>query len=254
MPFTLAHTAAALPLRRVGLVWSALLVGTLAPDFEYFVRLAPDDGYGHTLPGTFLLTLPLALVVLWLWHAAVKAPLFEFVPDEIRGKLAGVVGEFRFGSVARFTWIVASILIGISTHLLWDAFTHPNTWIYRSWPALRESHNLPVLGDTPVYKMFQHGSTVVGMSVLVIWVGCWYWSREVSAVPRDRSTSGIWILAVMVLIASAVAMARASAVTGIPTNHVAQKRFVGLWVVTTIALMWWQLVLYGFWRTRKTAR
>jgi hypothetical protein len=37
VPFTLAHGAAALPFRRFHLVFSALLVGTFAPDFEYLV-------------------------------------------------------------------------------------------------------------------------------------------------------------------------------------------------------------------------
>jgi Domain of unknown function (DUF4184) len=62
VPFTLAHGAAALPFRRLHLVFSGLLVGTFAPDFEYFLRLSPDDGFGHTLLGTFVLTLPLALL------------------------------------------------------------------------------------------------------------------------------------------------------------------------------------------------
>jgi hypothetical protein len=75
VPFTLAHGAAALPFRRLHLVFSGLLVGTFAPDFEYFLRLSPDDGFGHTLLGTFVLTLPLALLVLWLFHTFVKLPV-----------------------------------------------------------------------------------------------------------------------------------------------------------------------------------
>jgi Domain of unknown function (DUF4184) len=67
VPFTLAHGAAALPFRRLHLVFSGLLVGAFAPDFEYFLRCSPDDGFGHTLLGTFVLTLPLALLVLWLF-------------------------------------------------------------------------------------------------------------------------------------------------------------------------------------------
>ena len=39
MPFTLAHAAAALPLRRFKLVWSALVIGSFAPDFWLFMGL-----------------------------------------------------------------------------------------------------------------------------------------------------------------------------------------------------------------------
>ncbi|MFY9676569.1 MAG: DUF4184 family protein [Terriglobales bacterium] len=72
MPFTPAHIAAAYPFRRTRFVWSALIVGTMAPDFEYFLRMALEARHGHSFPGVFLLTLPLALVTLWLFHKFVK--------------------------------------------------------------------------------------------------------------------------------------------------------------------------------------
>src|SRR5581483_12465816 len=49
VPFTLAHPAAVLPLRRRGLVFSALVVGSMAPDFEYFFGLKRP--ISHTMPG-----------------------------------------------------------------------------------------------------------------------------------------------------------------------------------------------------------
>ena len=100
MPFTLSHGAAALPFRRLRLVPSALLVGTFAPDFEYFLRLAPDDRFGHTLLGTFVLTLPVALLVLWLFHRYVKLPLATLLPDAIQRRLASHLDEFRFRGAA----------------------------------------------------------------------------------------------------------------------------------------------------------
>src|SRR5581483_4447682 len=129
MPFTLSHAAAALPLRRLKLVTSALVIGTLAPDFEYFLRLSPDDGYGHTLQGTFVLTLPLAIVTLALFHAFVKVPLAGLFPDNVERRLINHINEFRFAGGARFALIVVSILTGIATHLAWDSFTHSGTWL-----------------------------------------------------------------------------------------------------------------------------
>ena len=64
MPFTVSHAAAALPFRRARLVTSALVVGTMAPDFEYFLPLKTHDTFGHTFPGILVLTLPVALLVL----------------------------------------------------------------------------------------------------------------------------------------------------------------------------------------------
>ncbi len=64
MPFTLAHPAAAAPLRRFGLVLSALVVGSMAPDFPYFLPGLPQDKFGHTLAGVFWFCVPAGLAVL----------------------------------------------------------------------------------------------------------------------------------------------------------------------------------------------
>jgi hypothetical protein len=256
MPFTLAHAAAALPLRRLRLVWSALIIGTFAPDLEYFVRFSPDDGYGHTLVGSLVLSLPLAIVILWLFHAFVKAPLIELLPEGIRCRLANYRGEFSFGGVARFSWIIASILLGMATHLLWDSFTHQNTWLYRRWPLLREQLGVPIFRAVPVYKVLQHASTAVGLGTLLIWLLLWYRAAEVSTIseaPRISTARKLLIFVVVAAIALLVAAIRAIATTGIPPNHLAATRFVGLFLVTSISVMWWEFVLYGISRTRRQA-
>ena len=84
MPFTLAHAAAALPFRRTRLILSAVVVGTFAPDFEYFLRLVPGGHFGHTLPGVFVLDLPLSLVVLWLFHTYMREPIMTLLPEPIQ--------------------------------------------------------------------------------------------------------------------------------------------------------------------------
>jgi hypothetical protein len=254
MPFTLAHAAAALPLRRLQLVWSALVIGTFAPDFEYFLRLAPDDGYGHTLPGMFLLTLPTALIVLWLFHAVARAPVVELLPDGIRSRLANDIGEFRFGRTSKFVMIVVSILVGVGTHLVWHSFTHPNTWLYRHWPALHAPVRIPALGTIPVYKLFQHGSTAIGIGVLSIWLLAWYRKTKPHSEATLNGISRSQRLIVVAGIISAAfvgAVVRATIALGRPTSHLAQTRFAGLWVTTLIALLWWQLVVYGVWRKRE---
>jgi Domain of unknown function (DUF4184) len=254
VPFTPAHAAAALPFRRLHLVWSALIIGTFAPDLEYFVRLSPDDGYGHTLVGSLALSLPLAIVTLWLFHKFVKGPLIDLFPRGIEQRLTVSRGEFPFGGAVRFAWIIASIVVGMSTHLLWDSFTHPNTWLYRRWPLLRAQPRMPLFGTAHVYKALQHASTATGLVILLIWLVLWYRDAKISTVydatPAARKFS---ICAVIAAIALLVAGVRALGSTGMPLNHIAAKRFVGLFVVTLIAAMWWEFVLYGIWRTRLQA-
>ena len=256
VPFTLAHGAAALPFRRFGLVTSGLLVGAFAPDFEYFLRLAPDDGFGHTLLGTFLLTLPLALAVLWLFHIFVKLPVARLLPESIQRRLTNHLGEFHFGGAARFALIIVSILLGIATHLAWDSFTHPNTWLYHHWPILSQLIHMPIVGLVPVYKVLQHGSTIFGTAVLSIWLVVRYRTSEPSGRVLTHETSParkIAIGAVVTTVALVGALIRAVMGIGIPSDGASDKRFVGLMVVTAIALVWWQLVAYGVFSSRNTS-
>ena len=83
MPFTLAHAAAVIPLarrfpRRFSL--PALVVGSLSPDFEYFVRLRPVRSISHDLIGIPLLCLPTGLVVLLVFDRIMKRPLIQLTP------------------------------------------------------------------------------------------------------------------------------------------------------------------------------
>jgi hypothetical protein len=256
MPFTLAHAAAALPFRRLHLVWSGLVIGTFAPDLEYFVRFSPNDGYGHTLVGALVLSLPLAIATLWLFHTFVKIPLLELLPEKFGRRLNSHARRFQFGGAARFTLIVVSILVGMATHLLWDSFTHQNTWLYRRWPLLREPLGATFLRTVPIYKVLQHASTVVGLGALLIWLLFWFRGAEVSTVSEPTRIPGarkLLIFVVVTAIALLASATRAVAATGIHPSHLAFKRFVGLFLVTTISIMWWEFVLYGISRTWRQA-
>ena len=189
MPFTPAHAAAALPFRRSRLILSALIVGTTAPDLEYFVHLSRDDRFGHTLHGVFLQSLPLALITLWLFHKYAKKTLIGMTPAGVRDRFPDQSEPFQFGGPSRFALILLSILIGMATHIAWDLFTHANTVLYRHWPILREILNVPIFGQIPIYKILQHGSTIVGLAVLFAWFTSWY--KETNPTPMTASKTQV---------------------------------------------------------------
>lgn len=57
MPLTFAHPAAILPFSRQSkyIHFSALVLGSMAPDFEYFLRGRPVGEIGHSFTGFLLL-------------------------------------------------------------------------------------------------------------------------------------------------------------------------------------------------------
>jgi Domain of unknown function (DUF4184) len=259
VPFTLAHAAAALPfrgqpLRRLCLVPSALVIGTLAPDFEYFLRLSPGGRLGHTLPGALLFSLPMALLVLWLFHTFIKLPAVRLLPESLQRRLTPHLHLFRFRGVARFLWIIASILVGIATHLAWDSFTHSTTWLYRHWSALRQPHRLPILGQIPLYKILQHGSTIVGLTILLVWFCFWYRSAPAANQilgTQISSARKVAVIGVITAVAFLTAMLRGLAGLVIPAvHHHTFSRSVGEAVAAGMALFWWQLLIYGIYSSR----
>ncbi len=239
------------------LVTSALVVGTLAPDFEYFLQLMPRGGFGHTLQGVFVLDLPLALLVLWVFEGYLKVPLTLLLPDGLQRRVAPHLGEFRFFGWRRFAVIVASILLGIATHLLWDSFTHPAMWLYHHWLFLSRTVRLPLVGTVEYCKVFQHASTVFGIGVLVAWFTRWYQGTEPCGEARSgplTSTQRARTILFAAVLALLGCLLRPIVFLGLPTSAARLERFAGQAAATAIALLWWQLVVYGVFATRRMSR
>jgi hypothetical protein len=146
MPFTLAHPAAVLPLRRLapGLPLAAAAAGAVAPDVEYLLRLAPRGTFGHSPPGLLLFCVPVGLA-LWLAWTRLVVPA-------VRGGDAGRRGDASLLAAA------AAVLSGAMTHVVWDAFTHATGAGVAAFPALAR----PVAPGWPAYRILQHASTLVG--------------------------------------------------------------------------------------------
>lgn len=249
VPFTLAHAAAALPFQRTRLIPSALVMGTFAPDFEYFLRFAPLGPFGHTLRGALEFSLPAALVVLWLFHRFVKMPLTLILPDSIQSRLVPYLGRFRFSGVARFALIVVSILVGIATHIAWDSFTHPNTWLYYQWPFLSQTVDIPLLGPVRHCRVLQYISSVVGIGLLLLWAAPWHRTAKPSDEPLEgqlTSSGRTILLAIAPAIAVIAGILRAGVGAKLARPHHSLERIAGEAVVTMIAIAWWELVLCGF--------
>ncbi len=260
MPFTLSHAAAALPFRRARLVTSALLIGTFAPDLEYFIRLQAGGGWGHTLTGAFALDLPLGLATLWLFHRFVKVPLAYLLPDSVRARLTDELTPFAFGPPLRFLHIVLSMLIGIATHFAWDSVTHENYWLVQHVGWLHHHYHFPGIGWWGVAELLQIVSSIAGLLILAVW--CWRWYRRTE--PNSRIPVSPFsphhrhvIVAMGVSSAAVAALIRAWVGLGSPTSRYETDAFIDQVVVTFGALVWWQLAIWGllgpFRRTHRIA-
>lgn len=246
MPFTLSHAAAALPFRRTRLILSALIIGSMAPDFEYFIPFEHHGAFGHTWLGAFTLDLPLSLLVLWLFHRYAKEPLAACLPASARARFQLGPRNLSVRSPARFGLIVLSILVGIATHIFWDSCTHSGHWLGAQFPVLNGHVVLPIFGSRPWFGILQYFSSVLGIVVLLLWAIYWY--RNATPLPskpnrvflrRDRiALTCAFLIAVFVALVRAVAF-------GLPNGVHGVQRFMTIVAITGIAVFCFQIVLYG---------
>jgi hypothetical protein len=141
MPFTISHVAAVLPLARFlrrGRVLSALVIGSMVPDFGLFLPWRLDRVETHSAAALLTWSLPVGLVTYWIFQYRIKRPIREVLPDGAyeRSLPYGAIAEIR--SLEQWLLAGAAILVGAVTHLVWDGFTHEGARGVRMIPALDE--------------------------------------------------------------------------------------------------------------------
>ncbi|TCC93226.1 DUF4184 family protein [Pedobacter frigiditerrae] len=170
MPFTFSHPAIVLPLSYLPKRWislTGLVMGSLTPDFEYFIRMRIKSEYSHTLGGLFWFDLPLGLLLAFLFHLIARNALIGNSPIFLKGRFS-VFKDFDWIGYFKENWIIVcfSVLIGAFSHLFWDSFTHDTGYFVRRMPLLLTMINFLGLSIS-VHKIIQHSSTVVGAIVIL---------------------------------------------------------------------------------------
>jgi len=135
----------------------------MSPDFEYLFRLEPIALISHASYGLFLFGLPVGLFAVVLWVFLLREPtraLFALPPEQVTHRYT-----FRW-------WVraAAGVLIGGATHVVWDAFTHRDTWGPVLIPALRNTAFQIGTVSVPWYNVLQVLSSIVGGVVVLVWI------------------------------------------------------------------------------------
>jgi len=174
MPGTFSHPAAVLPFRRLTprpFNFAALVIGSMTPDFGYFISRFDLSTFAHTLAGTFLACLPTGVVFLLLLYLFAK-PVCYTLPSPHRETLSPLCPSFP-SQLSAWLIILLSLLLGTWTHVLWDAFTHENGWFVERIVLLREPVFRTGSSTTHVYLALQEASTIVGF--IIVAAAYWIW-------------------------------------------------------------------------------
>jgi hypothetical protein len=169
MPFTFSHPAVVLPLNRLSKRWislTALVIGSLTPDFEYFIRMKVYSTYSHNWIGLFWFDLPLGLLLLMIYNYLVKNKLIDHLPTYFNKRFSQFKNPDRQYLGRNFLIILLCLLIGAASHILWDSFTHPTGYFVTHHHFL--SHKIIVQHfPIPVYNILQHLSTLIGIIIIL---------------------------------------------------------------------------------------
>jgi hypothetical protein len=181
MPFTPAHIAAVLPVRRARLlVPAALVIGSIVPDAPYFLPLDVPREVMHSWLGAFSWT-ALGGFVLWaIWEAVLAPPARDLAPDVVRRRLAPPSQRpaARLTKGRHLVAVYLSLVLGTLTHLVWDGLTHIGGWGPTLMPHLRRP-----LGSLLVVHWLHLASSVAGLAVVAVWVAWWLTRPDRGASP-----------------------------------------------------------------------
>ncbi|MGA2398308.1 MAG: DUF4184 family protein [Steroidobacteraceae bacterium] len=141
MPFTISHAAAVLPFTRPLARWrllSAAVIGSMAPDFGWFLPWRTARFETHGLDALLTFCLPVGLATYWLFQLLMRRPIMELLPPGAyaRWRWSETPADYRSGK--QWIWAGCGILAGAVTHLVWDAFTHEGGRGVRMLPILEE--------------------------------------------------------------------------------------------------------------------
>lgn len=196
MPFTFAHPLAVLPfLKKKYFSATGLVVGSIAPDFEYFLKMKAGSIHSHNILGMFYFDLPLSFLLAFCFHEIVKEPVLQNCPSFVQNRLF-VLRNFTFlNYLKKHYWVFTySAILGLSTHLAWDSFTHAGGYMVSVLPILTKTY-VHFLGvNYPLWYSLQHIFSVLGLAILALY----FISLPTYSVKTEKPSGFFWLLIILV--------------------------------------------------------
>jgi hypothetical protein len=250
VPFTISHAAAAIPLRNLGkfrLPLSALMIGSMSPDFAYFLPGELDRVETHSLAGLFYFCWPVSIALWMLFVRVLEQPTIALLPENWRSRFPSSNTKIPLRLLATAS---VAVILGAITHVVWDSFTHRGTVVVNAIPPL---HAVAFyLGGWRIrwFVVLQLASSVVGILLLAIWA----WRLPPGQYPRPSLPSvshGTRVRAAAVLITASLGLAITSALMH-PDSWISIRVFHFLIGGMTGLILAW--IGIAFWLRRRTLR
>lgn len=162
MPFTLSHAVLAPPLAKLSkntLPIAALAIGCMTPDL-YRLFTAESYTINHEWAGLFIPNLPIGLFFCLLWYLLYRPVLYRCFHIEDSLHLISFDHYCRF-----IIMVILAVLIGTSTHILWDGLTHGDERAFIFEQQLRQPIEF-LHHSYPLHRILQIGFSVMTLPIL----------------------------------------------------------------------------------------
>ncbi len=168
VPFTVSHAAAVLPFAHYLRRWhmlSAAVIGSMVPDFGFFLPGHWQRAETHSLEALVQFCLPVGLGAYWLFELLVKPATSELLPDRAYVRAQVYSPAAHVGNATQWLLAGLGVILGAITHLVWDAFTHEGARGVRMFPALDDSFGIG--GHTIyAYRVAQQAGSLFGLVIV----------------------------------------------------------------------------------------
>jgi Domain of unknown function (DUF4184) len=189
MSWTISHVAAVLPFTQVCRTWlscSALVLGSMSPDFGYYLGAWGQQLRAHTVFGVLTVCLPLSWLLLMI-GVGVRRPLVFLLTASVRTALTPIANAPLRLRLSDLCTCSVAIIFGALMHLFWDAWTHYSGAFVQYFDSLR------ALGFASLahYRWLQHLSTGIGVLALLWRYRRWSAAHSLRAPVAARAQQGV---------------------------------------------------------------
>ncbi|SEM01821.1 DUF4184 family protein [Acinetobacter sp. DSM 11652] len=195
MPFTISHAVLAPILHKASegtLPISALAIGCMVPDL---FRLFTDEHIqiSHQWSALLYPNLLMGMAFCLLWYALLRPTFFRWVGIYNPLKL------LNFRSVLQFFLLInISLILGISSHILWDGLTHVDYRTFAFHDLLAKQINL--FGQHyPLHRILQVGTSIIVLP-FILWFAKQYFCTYRQPFRVTRSITIFAVVSVLISI------------------------------------------------------
>lgn len=170
MPWTFSHPAAVIPIARLTnnkIPAIGLVIGSCSPDFGYYLSLWNIATASHSFIGSLKIALPICLFLIGI-IILLRDGCLMILPKSLSRVVGRFIPKRVMPTLAQLLWMIFAVIIGIYSHILWDSFTHNPKYFRDWWPFIANTVSLSGY-SIPLYKVFQHSSSVLGIILMLYW-------------------------------------------------------------------------------------